>query len=260
MATTSKIKPNNNEASSCSITNDDDEEEMSYVYAYRLVNSCTLPMWALCGRDSNQPTKINIPNPNALAMLDRMLQLLATYLAVECTTIFTTDGRVERRYSPSQVTKFLVVNDDRVSLAGLNNLLMDKTFLESWRDSNIVHGMSIFEYASVDSRLNEVFNKAMHQTTPFVMKKILEKYKGLENIQQLVEVGVGHVSGDMFQVIPKGDAIFMKALPKNGKAIVVEEIMADGTESTNSSRITSQMDVLMMIKQVLRNGKKQTTV
>ncbi|KAL2939671.1 Anthranilate N-methyltransferase [Bienertia sinuspersici] len=37
-----------------------------------------------------------------------------------------------------------------------------------------------------------------------------------------------------------------KALPKNGKVIVVEEMMADEPKSTNSSRATSQMDVLMM--------------
>ncbi|KAL2939669.1 Caffeic acid 3-O-methyltransferase [Bienertia sinuspersici] len=297
MATiTSEIKPNNNEASSCSITIDDEEEEMNYAYAYRLVNSCTLPMVIKVTinmgvlqliHDHASPsglsaeeiaTRVNIPNPNAPAMLDRMLRLLATYLVVGCTTVTTTDGGLERRYNPSRVTKFFVVNDDRASLASLNNLLMDKTILESWSaldeaitkggiPYNIVHGMSMFEYASIDSRLNEVFNNAMHQTTPFVVKKILEKYKGLENIQQLVDVGVEHVSGDMFQAIPKGDAIFMKwilhdwndehclkllkncynALPKNGKVIVVEEMIANEAESTNSSKATSQMDVLMMI-------------
>ncbi|KAL2939670.1 Caffeic acid 3-O-methyltransferase [Bienertia sinuspersici] len=273
---------------------------MNYAYAYRLVNSCTLPMVMKVTinmgvlqliHDHANPsglsaeeiaTRVNIPNPNAPAMLDRMLRLLASYLVIGCTTVSTVDGGLERRYNPSRVTKFFVVNDERVSLVGLSNLLVDKTILESWSaldeaitkggiPYNIVHGMSIFEYASVDSRLNEVFNSAMHQTTPFVVKKILEKYKGLENIQQLVDVGggIGHTLGIITSKYTsiKGinfdlphwilhdwdDQHCLKllkncynALPKNGKVIVVEEMIANEAGSTNSSKATSQMDVLMM--------------
>lgn len=90
--------------------------------------------------------------------------------------------------------------------------------------------------------------------------------------------GVEHVSGDMFECIPKGDVIFMKwilhdwsdkhclkllkncykALPENGKVIAVDVIMADDAESTHSGRATSQLDVLMMAQNP--GGKERTRI
>ncbi|KAL2939677.1 Caffeic acid 3-O-methyltransferase 1 [Bienertia sinuspersici] len=259
MATTLETKANNgdleflyiNNSASDTITYHNNEEETYYSYTYQLVNSIALPMVMKVTtnmgvlqliHDHASPSglstaeianHINSPNPNAPDMLDRMLRLLATFSVVRCTTISTVDGGLERRYSPSPVTKFLVPNDDGVSLAG--GIPFD-----------MVHGMNAFEYPSVDPRFNEVFNNAMYQTTTFIIKKIVEKYKGFENIQKLVDVGGGvghallvitskypsinginfdlphviqnaipctgveHVSGDMFKSVPKGDAIFMK--------------------------------------------------
>ncbi|KAL2939679.1 Caffeic acid 3-O-methyltransferase [Bienertia sinuspersici] len=321
----------NNDNVSDTITDHNNEEETYYSYTYQLVNSIALPMVMKVTinmgvlqliHDHASPsglspaeiaTHINSPNLTAPDMLDRMLRLLATHSVVQCTTISTVDGGLERRYSPSPVTKFLVPNDDGVSLAGILNLLLDKVYIESWTKLgeaieiggipfDMVHGMNAFEYPSVDPRFNEVFNNAMCQTTTFIIKKILEKYKGFENIQKLVDVGGGvghalriitskypsinginfdlphviqtaipctgieHVSGDMFESVPKGDAIFMKwilhdwsdehclkllkncynALPENGKVIVVDAIMANKVESTNYNKALTQMDVLMM--------------
>ncbi|KAL2939672.1 Caffeic acid 3-O-methyltransferase, partial [Bienertia sinuspersici] len=142
-------------------------------------------------------TRINSPNPNVSDMLDRMLRLLATYSVVRCTTVNNVNGGLERRYSPSPVTKFLVPNDDGVSLAGFLDLMVDKLGEAVTRGEipfNMVYGMNAFEYPSIDQRFNEVFNNAMYQTTTFTINKIQEKYKGFENIQQLVDVGggVGH--------------------------------------------------------------------
>ncbi|KAI4335093.1 hypothetical protein L6164_013772 [Bauhinia variegata] len=111
---------------------------------------------------------------------------------------------------------------------------------------NRAHGCHAFEYPSLDARFNEVFNTAMFNHTTIVMKKILEIYNGFENISTLVDVGGGlgitlhliiskhqhihginfdlahviqhsppylgleHVGGDMFESVPKGDAIFLK--------------------------------------------------
>jgi len=55
---------------------------------------------------------------------------------------------------------------------------------------NRVHGTHAFEYASLDSRFNKVFNTAMINT-PLVMKKVLESYKGFEGIKRVVDVGGG---------------------------------------------------------------------
>ncbi|KAK0583392.1 hypothetical protein LWI29_036440 [Acer saccharum] len=140
-------------------------------------------------------------------------------------------------------------------------------FLDSWsqlKDAvleggipfNRVHGMHAFEYPGLDPRFNQVFNKAMNNTTK-VIKNILEIYKGFENVKQLVDVGGGlgvtleaiaakypnikginfdlphviqhaphypgveHVGGDMFESVPKGDAIFMKWILMIGAMSIV---------------------------------------
>ncbi|KFK42148.1 hypothetical protein AALP_AA2G217400 [Arabis alpina] len=108
------------------------------------------------------------------------------------------------------------------------------------------HGMGVFEYTGSDEQLGEIFNQGMTESSTMVMKKVLEVYKGFENVHTLVDVGGGvgtilglvtskyphikginfdlatvlvnaspypgvqHVEGDMFVEIPKGDAIFMK--------------------------------------------------
>ncbi|KMT06885.1 hypothetical protein BVRB_6g152240 isoform A [Beta vulgaris subsp. vulgaris] len=341
MASTSETKTNSN----LSFLNEHngEEEETYYAYTMQLITSCSLPMVIKFTIDmgvlqlihdhqaspncnglspAEIAARVQTQNPDAPVMLDRMLRLLATYSVVKCTIVPTIDGGFERRYSSSPVTKFLVPDDDSVSLAALLNLFIDKVFMESWSKLtdavleggipfNMVHGMHAFEYPKADARFNEVFNQAMYQTTS-VIKKILSKYKGLENIQQLVDVGgghghtlgvitsqypsikainfdlphvikdalpcngVAHVGGDMFQSIPKGDAIFMKwilhdwsderclkllkncykALPENGKVIVVEAIVADELETNISARVTSSIDIYMMTQNP--GGKERT--
>lgn len=57
---------------------------------------------------------------------------------------------------------------------------------------NRAHGTHAFEYPSLDSRFNRVFNDAMIDHTTLVMKKILKHYKGFEGIKRLVDVAGGH--------------------------------------------------------------------
>lgn len=56
---------------------------------------------------------------------------------------------------------------------------------------NRVHGMHAFEYPRVDPRFNEVFNKAMLNSTTIHMKRILHSYNGFEQVTKLVDVGGG---------------------------------------------------------------------
>ncbi|KAK3194496.1 hypothetical protein Dsin_025806 [Dipteronia sinensis] len=78
--------------------------------------------------------------------------------------------------------------------------------------------------------------------------------------------GVEHIGGDMFESVPKGDAIFMKwilhdwsdehclrllkncykSIPEDGKLIVVETIIPDFPEANTASKAAFQIDVLMM--------------
>ncbi|KAE8734767.1 Caffeic acid 3-O-methyltransferase [Hibiscus syriacus] len=179
---------------------------------------------------------------------------------------------------------------------------------------NRVHGMNAFEYPAKDPRFNQVFNTAMKNNTTLVMKNILNVYKGFADHldQVIVDVGGGlgvalsfitskypsikginydlphviqhappipgveHVVGDMFQNVPKGDAIFMKfilhdwsddhclkllkncynAIPEKGKVIVVDAVLPDQPETSAQVRCISQGDVLMMTQNP--GGKERT--
>ncbi|XLR30398.1 hypothetical protein S83_058298 [Arachis hypogaea] len=118
--------------------------------------------------------------------------------------------------------------------------------LEGGIPFNRIYGMNVFEYANIDPRFNEVFNKAMLTSSTISMKRILDVYKGFDHINKLVDVGGGlgatlnlitskypniqgvnfdlphvienapiyagveHIGGDMFESVPNGDAIFIK--------------------------------------------------
>ncbi|KAL2345964.1 hypothetical protein Fmac_007249 [Flemingia macrophylla] len=185
---------------------------------------------------------------------------------------------------------------------------------------NRVYGTHAFEYPSLDPRFNQVFNAAMVNHTRLVMNKVLECYQGFEDIKRLVDVGGGlgininlitckyphieginfdlphvvqhapsspgvkHVGGDMFESVPKGDAIFMKvreppstywilhdwsdekclkllkncydAIPDNGKVIVVEAVPLMMPESGAAWKSICQLDVFMMTQNP--GGKERT--
>lgn len=53
------------------------------------------------------------------------------------------------------------------------------------------HGMRAFEYLGSDEQFAEMFNLAMSESSTLVMKKILEVYKGFEDVDTLVDVGGG---------------------------------------------------------------------
>ncbi|GAB2291153.1 hypothetical protein Dimus_025412 [Dionaea muscipula] len=197
--------------------------------------------------------KLPSQNPEAPAMLDRMLRMLATYSVFTCSV--AGDGR--RVYCLAPVAMHFVRNEDGVSVCPLMDLIMDKVFVESWfklKESVLeggtafdkAHGMHSFELPKVDPRFNHVFNNAMFNHTTMVMKKVVESYKGFEDIKRLVDVGGGvgstlkailsqypninginfdlphvvehalphsgieHIGGDMFASVPSGDVILMK--------------------------------------------------
>ncbi|MED6208509.1 hypothetical protein PIB30_045729 [Stylosanthes scabra] len=189
----------------------------------------------------------------------------------------------------------------------------DNVFSQSWNELkgaileggipfNRAHGMHVFEYAKIDDRFNNVFNKAMHNSSTILMKKILDVYNGFDNINKLVDVGGGvganiklitskhprihginfdlphvidcvspydgveYVGGDMFESVPDGDAIFMKrilhdwgneeclkilrncfkAIPNDGKVIVVETSLPIVPEATSLAKNAFKYDIVMM--------------
>ncbi|KAK3013435.1 hypothetical protein RJ639_010247 [Escallonia herrerae] len=202
---------------------------------------------------SHLPTQ----NPEAPAMLERVLWFLASNSILTCTLITDEDGNTKRMYGLAPICKLFVRDQNGASMAPLMLLLQDKVFVDSWfhlKEAiieggipfNKAHGMDAFEYPAKDSRFNEIFNAAMHCQTTLAMTKILETYKGFEDVKEMVDVGGGtgatlgriiskypqikginfdlphvirdappcpgvqHIGGDMFQNVPRGEVIFMK--------------------------------------------------
>ncbi|KAK7338164.1 hypothetical protein VNO77_18764 [Canavalia gladiata] len=306
------------------------EDEESFSRAMQLCNSVVLPMALQSATElgvfdvlqkAGESAKISAKeiasqlSCNHPSMLDRLLALLSSHSILHCS--LTPDhqnlGSFHRLYTITPVARFFARDSDGVSLGPLMALLQDKIFLQSWTELknaireggipfNRVYGTHAFEYPGLDSRFNQVFNTAMINHTTLVMKKVLECYKGFEDIKRLVDVGGGlgitinlitskyphiqginfdlphviehapsypgveHVGGDMFESVPKGDAIFMKwilhdwsdehclkllkncynAIPDDGKVIVVEVILPILPETNAGWKAGSQIDVLMM--------------
>ncbi|XP_047969223.1 caffeic acid 3-O-methyltransferase-like [Salvia hispanica] len=194
--------------------------------------------------------RIPTSNPGAGALLERILRLLTANSVLSC------EGGDERRYTLSAVGKLFTKNEEGGSWCGMSLTAHDKVLMECWyhlKDAILeggipferAHGMSIFKYASNDSRFSNLLNQTMTDST-LEYKKIFEMYSNFEGIESLVDVGGGigvllsiiisnnpsikginfdlphviqqapsypgieHVEGDMFINVPKGDAIIMK--------------------------------------------------
>ncbi|KAK9163834.1 hypothetical protein Syun_004736 [Stephania yunnanensis] len=203
----------------------------------------------------------NNKNPDAHIMLDRILGFLACHSVLTCTTQLSNAGKVERLYGLSPACNcFLENNEDGASLSRLLLLVHSERAQDCWLylDEVVlqpnfsamekVYGAKSYDHLETDVTENELFNKATSDHTAIVMRRILDKYKGFENVKVVVDVGGGigtninmivskyptikginfdlprvvetalsypgveHVGGDMFASVPKGDAIFMKSI------------------------------------------------
>ncbi|KAF6137638.1 hypothetical protein GIB67_030530 [Kingdonia uniflora] len=198
----------------------DHEEEEACLYAMQLASFSVVPMVLKSAIEldvleiitkfgpgahitpSAIASKLPTTNPEAHVMLDRMLRLLASYKVLTCTMHTLEDGRVERLYGVAPVCKFLVKNEDGVSMAPLVLMNQDKVLMESWyylKDAvldggipfNKAYGMTAFDFHGTDPRFNKVFNRGMSDHSTVTMKKILETYKGFEGLGTIIDVGGG---------------------------------------------------------------------
>nr|WMX25281.1 O-methyltransferase OMT3 [Lophophora williamsii] len=155
------------------------------------------------------PTK----NPDANAMLDRMLRVLAGYEVLSCSNRSLPNGQVERLYGLSPVSQFFTKSEDGASLAPLCLLNQDKVYWESWyhlKDAvldggiafNRAHNLTLYEYAGIDDRFNKVFNDGMSGCSTTIMKKMVENYKGFEGVSTLVDVA-GGIGKNLNMIISK---------------------------------------------------------
>jgi hypothetical protein len=202
------------------------------------------------------------------------------------------------------------MNQDKVLMESWYHL--KDAVLEGGIPFNKAYGMNAFDYHGTDPRFNKIFNKGMSDHSTITMKKLLENYKGFEGLTSLVDVGGGtgaivntiiskypsikginfdlphviedapsypgveHVGGDMFDSIPKADAIFMKwichdwsdehclkflkncydAVPENGKVIVAECILPEAPDTSLASKGVIHIDVIMLAHNP--GGKERT--
>ncbi|XVE62539.1 hypothetical protein DITRI_Ditri06bG0125700 [Diplodiscus trichospermus] len=208
------------------------------------------------------PTEIashlSTTNPDAASIVDRILRFLASYSVLTYDLATSKDGHVQKLYGLAPIAKYFLHDDDGISLIPHLAFVTDRYLHESWyhlKEATLeagavpfvkAHGMHLFELAAKNNELNSIFNNAMSNYTVVVMKKILEKYKGFEGINKVVDVGGGlgtnikliiskyphikginfdlpqaikdappfpgvdHVGGDMFVEVPQGDFIFLK--------------------------------------------------
>ncbi|CAL0327523.1 unnamed protein product [Lupinus luteus] len=77
-------------------------------------------------------SKLPTTNPDAPVMLDRILRLLANYSILTYTIHTLNDGKVERLYGLAPVARYLVKNEDGVSLSALSLMNQNKVLMESW--------------------------------------------------------------------------------------------------------------------------------
>jgi hypothetical protein len=154
-----------------------------------------------------------------------------------------------------------------------------------------VHDSTMYEFISKNSEFNKAFNRGMAAQTKILIKSINRYKEAFENVGSLVDVGggigetismivkefphikginfdlphvistapeytgVAHIGGNMFESIPKTDAIFLKeALPKKGGKILIVEMILNPKGSSVFDEMKNFFDLAML---VLFGGKER---
>ncbi|CAL5084958.1 unnamed protein product [Urochloa decumbens] len=219
-------------------------------------------------------------NPDAPAMVDRMLRLLASYDVVRCQVEEKEDGKLSRLYGAAAVCKWLTPNEDGVSMAALALMNQDKALMESWyhlKDAvleggipfNKAYGMTAFEYHGTDPRFNRVFNEGMRNNSVIITKKLLDSYAGFDGVGTLVDVGGGvgatlqaitsrypHIKGvnfDLPHVISEAPPLpgvehiggdMFESVPSGGDAILMKWILHDWGDARCAALLRNCYDAL----------------
>ncbi|XP_047060434.1 tricetin 3',4',5'-O-trimethyltransferase-like [Lolium rigidum] len=194
----------------------------------------------------------------------------------------------------------LVFMNDKVVMGAYDHL--KGAVLEGGLPFERAYGMTLFDHMGVDTRFNRVFHEAMKNLSTIITSKLLEFYGGFDGVDTLVDVGGGlgatihavtsryphikgvnfdlpqvisqapslagvqHLSGDMFDKVPPGDAIVMKwilhdwtdqqcttllrncynALPEHGKVVLIDCLVPEKPDHTPMAKTTFEFDMLML--------------
>ncbi|TVU11053.1 hypothetical protein EJB05_44615, partial [Eragrostis curvula] len=265
-----------------------------------------------------------LPHPSkAVAMVDRMLRLLASHSVVRCVTEVGPDGNTSQTYTAAPVCNWLAGNGGEGSVLPFGLMILDKTILEIWHHMKAAvlegkapfekaYGMPFFGYLGANESFNTLFNQAMASHSAIITRKMIDFFGGFKDLDVLVDVGGGsgttlqmitgqyknlrginydlphviaqttpiegleHVAGSMFDTIPQGNAVLLKwilhnwgdsecvkilkncykALPVNGKVIILEYILPASPEPTLQAQGAFQFDIAML--SLFAHGKERT--
>ncbi|URE22679.1 caffeic acid [Musa troglodytarum] len=135
-------------------------------------------------------------NLQAAVMVDPILRLLAAFRVVSCTVEAGDGGRALRKYGAAPVCKYLTKNEDGVSIAVLGLATTTKYYLkdaglEGGIPLNKAYGMKVFEYPGTVAWFNQAFNEGTRNHTTIFTRKLLQKYRGFDDVKVLVDIGGG---------------------------------------------------------------------
>ncbi|GLJ55157.1 hypothetical protein SUGI_1183850 [Cryptomeria japonica] len=138
-------------------------------------------------------------------------------------------GKPDRLHGLTPLCKYLVQNNNGLSLVPLVVMDQENVFTDAWhylKDGILdgsqpftkANGVHAFERPAKDQRFNKLFNRAMAEHSILNTGRILESYESFKHLEELPHVvadapqfqGVTHVGGDMFNSVSSGRAIFMK--------------------------------------------------
>ncbi|URE22538.1 caffeic acid [Musa troglodytarum] len=144
----------------------------------------------------------------------------------------------------ASIAKYALLEHDKINIDIWHHV--KESVLGGVHPVEAAYGMSAFDYMGTDPRFSKVFNEGMLSHSGIMVKQLLRNYDGFAGINVLVDVGgndgatlrmitsqhprvkginfdlphvistaqpipgVQHVSGDMFDSVPCGDAIFLK--------------------------------------------------
>ncbi|THU44338.1 hypothetical protein C4D60_Mb02t06360 [Musa balbisiana] len=186
-------------------------------------------------------------NPQAPIWVDRILRLLSTNSIVGCTVESGADGCLSRNYTVTPISNRLLH-----TYGGFDDV-------EVLVDVGGGVGTTLGMITASHPRIKGI---------NFDLSHVISEAQPLPGVQ--------HVSGDMFEAVPRGDAIFLKlilhdwsdencvkllkncwkALPEKGKVIVVECVLPAVPKPTPRAQGIFQLDLCMATYNI--GGKERT--
>ncbi|KAL2936656.1 Caffeic acid 3-O-methyltransferase 1 [Bienertia sinuspersici] len=270
-----KVKENN---ARCSNKEEKEEnDDQACIYAMQICNSFTFNITLTVALDlgffdtisraghgarlsaSEIVSRVQTRNPRATSVVDRMLHLLAIYSLLTCELRDQENGLVERVYGLTLAGKYFVRDSENGLACGpyqsRGPQYMKDAVLEDIIPFEKASGMPLFEYMNKDPEFNYMFNKAMAEDSSRAMKRILETYKGFEDVKVLVDVGGGlGKSLELINIVHDfNDESCLKilknchkALLENGKVIIMTGILPEAGENSVEAKLVAQLDISIM--------------